>query len=176
MLQGYLVDGRAAEAQAYLEEINGWIDACSKEQWTGVGALDYILNQKKEAAARQGTSMAIHAEYPADCRIDSVDLCVILTNLLDNAMEACARQPEGESREITVTIRRIHLFMVIRIANSSATAPAIKDGVPVTSKKDRRLHGWGLRNVRAAVEKYQGAMEVTYSGLVYTVDVMLFYQ
>lgn len=176
MLQGYLADGRAAEAQAYLEEINGWIDACSKEQWTGVGALDYILNQKKEAAARQGTSMAIHAEYPADCRIDPVDLCVILTNLLDNAMEACARQPEGESREITVTIRRIHLFMVIRIANSSATAPAIKDGVPVTSKKDRRLHGWGLRNVRAAVEKYQGTMEVTYSGLVYTVDVMLFYQ
>lgn len=176
MVQGYLTDGKVAEAQAYLEEINGWIDAYPKERWTGIGALDYILNQKKETAARQGTGMVIHAEYPADCQIDPVDLCAILTNLLDNAMEACARQPEGESREITVTIRRINLFLIIRITNSSATAPAIKDGSLVTSKRDRRLHGWGLRSVKAAVEKYQGTMEITYSDLVYTVDVMLFYQ
>lgn len=176
MVQGYLTDGRAAEAQAYLEEINGWIDASPKEQWTGIGALDYILNQKKETAARQGTSMVIHAEYPADCRIDPVDLCAILTNLLDNAMEACARQPEGESRKITVTIRRINLFLIIRIANSSAASPTIIDGSLVTSKGNRRLHGWGLRSVKAAVEKYQGTMEITYSDLVYTVDVMLFYQ
>ena len=176
MVQGYLTDGKVAEAQAYLEEINGWIDAYPKERWTGIGALDYILNQKKETAARQGTGMVIHAEYPADCRIDPVDLCAILTNLLDNAMEACARQPEGESREITVTIRRINLFLIIRITNSSVTAPAIKNGSLVTSKGDRRLHGWGLRSVKAAVEKYQGTMEITYSDLVYTVDVMLFYQ
>ena len=91
MVQGYLTDGKVAEAQAYLEEINGWIDTFPKERWTGIGALDYILNQKKETAARQGTGMVIHAEYPADCRINPVDLCVILTNLLDNAMEACAR-------------------------------------------------------------------------------------
>ena len=176
MVQGYLTDGKVAEAQAYLEEINGWIDTFPKERWTGIGALDYILNQKKETAARQGTGMVIHAEYPADCRINPVDLCVILTNLLDNAMEACARQPDGESREITVTIRRINLFLIIRITNSSTTAPAIKDGSVVTSKGDRRLHGWGLRSVKAAVEKYQGTMEIAYSDLVYTVDVMLFYQ
>ena len=143
MVQGYLTDGKVAEARAYLEEINGWIDTFPKERWTGIGALDYILNQKKETAARQGTGMVIHAEYPADCRINPVDLCVILTNLLDNAMEACAGQPDGESREITVTIQRINLFLIIRITNSSATAPAIKDGSVVTSKVDRRLHGWG---------------------------------
>lgn len=176
MVQGYLTDGKVAEAQAYLEEINGWIDAYPKERWTGIGALDYILNQKKETAARQGTGMVIHAEYPADCRIDPADLCAILTNLLDNAMEACAKQPEGESREITVTIRRINLFLIIRITNSSATASAIKNGNFVTSKRDRRLHGWGLRSVKAAVEKYQGTMEIVYSDLVYTVDIMLFYQ
>ncbi len=72
MLNGYLTDGRVAEAQAYLEEINGWIDTYPKERWTGIGALDYILNQKKETAARQGTGMVIHAEYPADCQIDPV--------------------------------------------------------------------------------------------------------
>ena len=70
--------------------------------------------------------------------------------LLDNAMEACARQPEGESREITVTIRRINLFLIIRITNSSVAAPTIIDGSLVTSKRDKRLHGWGLRSVKAA--------------------------
>lgn len=175
MVQGYLTDGKVSEALAYLEKINGWLDAYPKECWTGIGALDYILNQKKKAADRQRTSMVIHAEYPKDCRIDPVDLCVIVTNLLDNALEACGRQPEGELRQIAVTIRRINFFLIIRVANSSAKEPDMRNGSLVTSKMDRRLHGWGLRSVRSAVKKYQGTMEVNYSDSIFTVDAMLFY-
>lgn len=176
MLQGYLADGKVSEALAYLGKINGWLDAYPKERWTGIGALDYILNQKKKAAERQGTSMTVHAEYPEDCQIDPVDLCSILTNLLDNALEACEKQPEGEPRQIAVTIRRINLFLIIRVTNSSVAEPDTKNGSLVTSKLDRRLHGWGLRSVRAVVNKYQGTMEIDYSDSVFTVDAMLFYQ
>jgi len=176
MVQGYLTDGRVFEAQAYIEKINGWLDAYPKECWTGIGALDYILNQKKKTADKQGTGMAIHAEYPKDCRIDPVDLCIILTNLLDNALEACSKQPEGERREITVTIRRINLFLIIRITNSCTAEPDIQNGSLLTTKKDRKLHGWGLRSVKAAVEKYQGVMEFGCCDSVFTADIMLFYQ
>ncbi len=44
--------------------------------------------------------MRIHGEYLKDCKIDSVDICTILTNLLDNAVEACVKQPEDEPREM----------------------------------------------------------------------------
>lgn len=100
--------------------------------------------------------MKIHGEYPKDCKIDPVDLCTILTNLLDNAVEACMKQPEGEPREIQVTIRRLHQFIIIKIANSSIASPDIRNGKLHTSKKDGNLHGWGMRSVLSAVEKIRG--------------------
>ena len=127
-------------------------------------------------ARSQGVHVDIHVEYPKDCGIDPVDLCTILTNLLDNAIEACVKLPPETERKITLTIRRIHQFIIIQIANSSMTAPVTKNGIIVTSKKNQSNHGWGLQNVKAAVEKYQGVMDFDYSNSVFTMNVMLFYQ
>lgn len=55
-------------------------------------------------------------------------------------------------------------------------SPTIRKGAIVTSKKDQRSHGWGLQNVKVAVEKYHGAMEFDYSDSVFTMNIMLFYQ
>lgn len=176
LIQKYLADGKVMEAQEYLGKIVGDCTAFSIDQWTGIEAVDYILSQKAEIARRQGIHVDIHAEYPKNCKIDPVDLCTILTNLFDNAIEACEKCSEGMERKITLTIRRIHQFIIIQIANSSFEVPVIRNGVIVTSKKNRRSHGWGLQNVNAAIEKYHGVMEFDYSSSVFTVKVMLFYQ
>jgi len=105
-----------------------------------------------------------------------VDLCTILTNLLDNAIEACEKLPETSAKKLSVTIRRINRFIMIQIANSCLEEPVMTKGNFVTSKADRRHHGWGMKNIKSAVEKYYGTMEYEYSGNMYTVSVMLFYQ
>lgn len=176
LLQGYLKENKVGEARAYLEKLSKERMKHIYERYTGIEAIDYILSQKREKAENNRIHMKIHGEYPKDCKIDPVDLCTILTNLLDNAVEACMKQPEGEPREIQVTIRRLHQFIIIKIANSSIVSPDIRNGKLHTSKKDRNLHGWGMRSVLSAVEKYQGTVQYEYHEKIFTVSAMLFYQ
>lgn len=134
------------------------------------------MSQKAAFARQQNVETSIHAEYPKDCKIDPVDLCTILTNLLDNAMEACGKLPEASAKILSVTIRRINQFIIIQIANSCIEEPVISKGNFKTSKTDKRHHGWGMKNVRLAVEKCHGTMEYEYNKNMFIVSVMLFYQ
>ncbi len=176
LLQSYLKENRVEEAEAYLKKLSGDGTRYEYERYTGIEAIDYILSQKREKAENNHIHMKIHGEYPKDCKIDPVDLCTIFTNLLDNAFEACMKQPEGEPREIQVKIRRLHQFIIIKIANNSIVSPDIRNGKLHTSKNDRNLHGWGMRSVLSAVEKYQGTVQYEYHEKIFTVSVMLFYQ
>lgn len=176
IIQNYLADGKVEEAKAYLDRWGKDRAAYSVERFTGIEAVDYILSQKAELARQQNIETSIHAEYPKDCNIDPIDLCTILTNLLDNAIEACEKLSETSTKTLSVTIRRINQFIIIRVANSCMEEPRIIKGNLVTSKADRRHHGWGMKNIKSAVEKYHGTMEYEYSENVFTVSVMLFYQ
>ena len=176
MIQSYLADGKVEEARTYLNRLGKDRAAYSVERFTGIEAVDYILSQKAELARQQNIETSIHAEYPKDCKIDPVDLCTILTNLLDNAMEACRKLPEASAKILSVTIRRINQFIIIQIANSCIEEPVISKGNFKTSKTDKRHHGWGMKNVRLAVEKYHGTMEHEYNKNMFTVSIMLFYQ
>lgn len=175
MIQQYLADGNIGEAQKYIEKING-SKAANLERYTGIEAVDYILSQKMDVAKKQNITTNIHAEYPKDCSIDPVDLCTVLTNLLDNAIEACINQPANAVRKLDITIRRIHQFVIIRITNSSISAPVIRNGKLITSKKNKERHGWGMKNVQVTAEKYHGTIEYDYKDSLFTVSVMLFYQ
>ena len=176
MIQSYLADGKVEEARTYLDRLGKDRAAYSVERFTGIEAVDYILSQKAAFAKQQNVETSIHAEYPKDCKIDPVDLCTILTNLLDNAMEACGKLPEASAKILSVTIRRINQFIIIQIANSCIEEPIISKGNFKTSKTDKRHHGWGMKNVRLAVEKYHGTMEYEYNKNMFIVSVMLFYQ
>lgn len=175
LIQQYLANGNIGEAQEYIEKING-SKAVNVERYTGIEAVDYILSQKIEIAKTQNIVTNIHAEYPKDCSIDPIDLCTVLTNLLDNAVESCVKQPADSTRKLDVTIRRIHQFIIIRITNSSIEAPVIQNGKLITSKKNREYHGWGMKSIQAAAEKYHGTIEYDYKDTLFTVSVMLCYQ
>lgn len=176
IIQSYLADGKVEEAQAYLDRLGKDRAAYSVERFTGIEAVDYILSQKAELARQRNIETSIHAEYPKDCKIDPIDLCTILTNLLDNAIEACEKLPQSSTKKMSVTIRRINQFIIIQIANSCMQEPAIMKGIFVTSKADKRHHGWGMKNIKSAVEKYHGTIEYEYSENVFTISIMLFYQ
>ncbi len=176
LIQKYLEKGQIAEAQKYLLKLIGNHTEYMIEVRTGIEAVDYILSQKEKWASEKGIDMSIHAEYPKNCSIDSVDLCTILTNLLDNAIEACERCSPEIERKIKLTIRRIHQFIIIKIENSSSTTPTIRNEKMMTTKINKSMHGWGIQNVRAAVEKYHGVMEYDYKNNIFTMNVMLFYE
>ena len=111
LLQNYLADGKVEEAQSYLEQLSGGKAIQNVACWTGLEAIDYILGQKAGEAERKQIVVTIHAESIRDCGIEPVDLCTILMNLLDNALEGAEKCPAYMKKRMDITIRHIHQFI-----------------------------------------------------------------
>ena len=117
----------------------------------------------------------MQVEFPRNSDLRSADLCAILGNLLDNALEAVRRISERE-RFISLTVRRINQMLVIKVENSAPPPAAEEDGTLKTVKEQNGLHGWGLKSVQTAAGKYDGLVQTGYSEGVFRAVVTLSFQ
>ena len=175
LLYRHLAHGNISDAVQYLEELRGPVREMTRSVWTGDESVDYLIGNKAAAAKEQQISVEINVEFPRHTNIRSTDLTAILGNLLDNALEA-AKSAKGELRLIRLTVRRINDMLVIKVENGCDAAPVYRDGELLTTKTDGGLHGWGLKSVRAAAEKYDGAVETGYGENVFRVVVTLSFE
>lgn len=162
------------EAKEYIKEISKPIMQLSKTIWTGLDVVDVIINSKLEKMKEKGIKVDINVEFPKHTNILPHDMCTILSNLLDNAIEATEKI--NDSGEISLVIRRIKHFLLIRVSNDSVKNDTNFVSFPGTSKDNKELHGWGLPSVRDAVEKYNGTLKCTDNEGKFVVTVMLFYE
>lgn len=163
------------EACQYLDELQAPIYEMADTRWTGEETADYLINSKAAAARKEHISFQAQVEYPRRAVIRSVDLCAILGNLLDNALEAAGQVSNPEQRFITLTIRRIHQMLIIKVENSCQSPPQKKDGLLKSTKAPGGLHGWGLRSAQAAAEKYDGVIQTSYSDHIFRAVTTLSY-
>ena len=112
----------------------------------------------------------INVEFPKACNILPNDVCTILSNLLDNAIEAT--QKVEESKYIKLIIRRAKYFLFIRVSNPCKKMKEF-EVLLKTTKDNKNLHGWGLQSVNDVVEKYNGRMECLNIGTEFVVNIML---
>lgn len=143
------------EANEYLNKINSSINRLRGNINTGSVILDAVLNDKYEITQMHGINIALDIDDLEIDFVDSMDICTIYSNLLDNAIEACTKIPESK-REIAITSKIIKGFVVIKIMNTLEEKITIKNNRIATSKADKYNHGIGLLNVCEAIEKYEG--------------------
>ena len=168
-----LIDkGNEDEAKKYIQEISKPILALSQITWTGVDVVDVIINSKIEKMKEKGITYEINVEYPRNTNILPHDMCTILANLLDNAIEAVSGLESSGS--IALTIRKINRFLMIKVSNSCAERKDSFAHFPKTTKKNKELHGWGLPSVADVVEKYNGTLKCTNENNQFLVRIMLF--
>lgn len=160
VLHRYLQQGETADAIRYLEDLRTPVSEITQTIWTGDKAIDYLINSKIAFAEKQGVKTKVNIEYPRHTNIRSVDLTAILGNLLDNAMEASTTAPD-ELRFIEITIRRVNYMLIIKVENGFGGNVIMENDTLQTSKTDKDLHGWGLKSAYAAVDRYDGAIEIT---------------
>jgi len=162
-----------ADAKEYIERIGEPVKNLNKVSWTGVDVIDVILNSKLARAEKFGINLIYNVEFPANSGIKPSDMCTILSNLIDNAIEAEIKGA-GE-KEIKVTIRKINNFITIQVVNAIFEPVKIKAGKIVTTKSDAVSHGWGMQSVKATAEKYDGTVKYSYDNQQFVVIVVLFY-
>ena len=176
VIKNYLVKGKNEEALGYLDELTGGRSSYSHEVWTGDETIDYLIGSKKAAAEEKGIHFEAEAEFPRNINIKSSDLCAILGNLLDNAIEACVKVGDKDRRKIHLIIRRIRHMLIVKVENSYDSKPVAVDGEYKTSKTDGGLHGWGIKSARTAAEKYDGYVQSSCKDDVFSTVVTLSYQ
>ncbi len=170
-----LNQGDIGEAVRYCEDLRTPVREISQTIWTGDKALDYLVSSKMSLAEQEHIKTKVNIEYPHNTNIRSVDLTTILGNLLDNALEAVETAPD-ELRFLNLTIRRINAMLIIKVENGYGNAPAESDGKLATSKADKASHGWGLKSVQTAADRYDGTITTDYKNGVFQSVVSLFFQ
>lgn len=132
---------------------------------TGNALVDAVINSKYSDARRAGVPIHLAIERIEEIDIGDAELVTILSNLLDNAIEACTRNGDVEGG-ITFKINVDDHYLYIYEKNVGEPINFI-NGEVVTSKVDKTSHGYGLNNVRRAVESSNGDFNISYSnGLI----------
>ncbi len=176
VLRQFLTHEKYGEAVRYLDELQAPVRNLTATVWTGDEMADYLINSKAAMAEEAGIRFQAQVEFPRRTNIRSVDLCAILGNLLDNAIEAARQVTDPSGRTVALTIRRIHQMLVIKVENSFAAAPVQEGGELKTTKTEGGLHGWGLKSAQTAAEKYDGMVQAGVSGEVFRAVATLSYQ
>lgn len=123
--------------------------------FTGNRILDIILHQKKNKAEQKNIKWSIHVVKLKRLPMTEEEIVSLFGNLLDNAIEAC-EQMKDEERWIQIRISRQKQILNIEISNSINKTPREKNGELVSSKNDRKQHGYGMKSARQIVDRNEG--------------------
>lgn len=125
-------------------------------------ALDALLNQKALVARNRSIDVQFRVNDLSAVKIDLVDLTVIISNTLDNAIEACEKLPVQDRQiYIQVVLDDNELFYAVR--NRSLPVDVSSDRLPVTTKENPSFHGYGLQNVQTTLAKYHSVYAMDYA-------------
>lgn len=170
VMKAELAAGQLAELSAYLDELEADLDRVDTYVKSGNLMVDAILNSKLSLAERDGVAVTCKARVPDALTVDDVDLCVILGNLLDNAIEACAALPaDGRWLRVYVAARGSQLYASIQ--NSAVEDPSFNQRNYISEKRGN--HGLGMKRVAAVVEKYEGFLNLANEPGVFAAEVSL---
>lgn len=158
LMKAYLELGKYDEMDKYLNDLDIDLTNIDTVLKTGNLMVDAILNSKLSLAIRQDINVNAKATVPKKLKVADIDLCVIIGNLMDNAMEATIKLANPEDRFIRVYIREMKGQLYISITNSME-GKAQKFGLEYISTKLGKNHGFGLKRVDNIVNKYDGFID-----------------
>lgn len=177
-IRDFIENNKANEATGYLNCLIGHMGKKEIYSETGNIVFDSIINFKLNNAKIEGFKPEIRLLIPLSLNIEVADIVTILGNLLDNAFNALTNiNTPDKMLKLDIEFRKGSLF--IKVDNSFdgvVKYDAGKDGDTshIITRKDSNNHGYGLKNIRKSAEKYNGHIDISYSGNIFSVGVLLY--
>ena len=169
VMLSYLEENRVEEAKAYAGELLDKLNKMYTYVNVGNSLLNYIINNKLSAAKEQGIEIKAEIENLAFDYMDSVDFSALLNNLLDNAIHGAL---ESKSPKLEVQISAKKGFDIITVKNSIDES-VLERNPEFVSTKDEPGHGYGMKQIRSIVEKYNGDIDIYEKENQFIVSIML---
>lgn len=127
---------------------------------TGNELLDGLLNEKAREAEAEQISVTIAIDFRLASYVDDVDLCTIFGNAVDNAIEACKKVYPPQNRFLNIKSSQAAGSLFVSIQNCYAEQLHFQNNIPLTTKAQPFMHGFGLPNIQSAMGKYCGLLSI----------------
>ena len=174
-LKTFIQSGNIKEAETKIDYILEHNQIHKNEvSHSGNLIIDSLINYKYSLAQNNGIDMKCYVFVPEQMPYDGADLCIILGNLLDNAMEA-VNSLAADQRHMDISLSQVKDNLSIVVQNPyEGNIRKNRRGQIITSKPDKRIHGIGLDSVQRTVEKYNGEFLVEYKNGLFKANVLLY--
>lgn len=167
------------QKQEYIDGIESKLDIYQSYYKTGNAFLDNLLHAKRLEALEKKIEFKVFADFTPFKRVKNEDLCVIVSNTIDNALRECqlmkADNPKIECL-VQLKARKIKGFLSIICENSlrESQAEALRgNSVMETSKEDKKNHGFGVKNIRRVVREYGGEVSFNVVDDMFSVSILI---
>ena len=142
----------------YIDEVLGRQSYTDKAYASGDPYIDAVINGKSVFFSEKNILFSLHVMVPTKLPFPASDICSIVSNQLDNAIEACEKITDPDSRWIDYTIDRNNSFVTMICKNSISPDSVDADSSLLTTKKSSSSHGYGLRNIQTCAERNHGIL------------------
>lgn len=171
-MKAYVKMGQYDKLAMYLKLLEQDLDNVNQLIECGNVNLDAVLNSKISLALNNGIDIEYRATCPEKLSVSDIDLCALLGNLIDNAVEACEKMTEDDGKKyIRLYIGVLKKQLYISITNSTNEVVRKMDNEYISKKRGN--HGHGLKRINLVVEKYEGYMNRQNEPGVFITEIML---
>ena len=161
-----------SELDDYLESVKRATSIYDAIYHTGNDALDYILREKSLLADEKGIEFSCMADGTALNFMQQVDIYALMGNALDNALEQLEKE-QSEERVLSLQIQKKAGVVIIRLENTCTSNPIFKNSIPVSSKENHYIHGFGMRSIKYVAQKYGGDLIIEAKNNIFTLTVVI---
>lgn len=172
-IRSLLAENETEKATDYISDIEGVLEREKQDFDTGNIIVDSLLSDKKAKALRSGTRIEFTGFVPT-MGLSNVDACIIFSNAIDNAIEACAKDQSGQDKVISIKSDFKKGYYFLTISNPVFESVNFKGkNQLVTSKENKTLHGLGVPNIIRAVHKYEGTVDISAEDNRFTLEIVM---
>lgn len=158
-LQSYCESENNSKMKEYLQDIVKGSAIYEIKAYTGNRAVDAVIRQICDSAEKNKIKVEINGGLSDNLMISDFDLCVVLSNLLKNALEACEKIKEREKCMIMLNVGMYQKQIYISVKNTVTSKIRLEGACPKSTKEKSLYHGLGSGNVANIVKKYKGMLE-----------------
>lgn len=148
------------ELNGYIRKIEETVNRLDFGYQTGNPITDIIIHQKKQEADRAGVKFSVDFIYPGELHIDVYDIGVILSNALENAIEAATLLERDKYVSLHAYVKGNLFFIEIENSFIRDIVMNKESGLPESSKANKKFHGMGLTNIQRCARKYKGDIDI----------------
>ncbi|MBQ8798584.1 MAG: sensor histidine kinase [Lachnospiraceae bacterium] len=173
VLRAYCEKSEDVEIKHYVDSMIRETTRYERKAYTGNHGVDAILSGIEQETKEKKIGFTVEGVLPTQIRVEEYDLCIILSNLLKNAIEACEQVSKVSERYIKLQVGSYEENLYLSVENSVVNEIKVENNRLYTTKTDKKSHGIGSENVARAVEKYGGTVTYRCENACFTAEICI---